>query len=111
MLYKHSSQTGRIAAAGAQIPKTFGPGVAAPEIHYPPGTTFPKEGLARKYGEVPKVLLEKMKHFQIPNNLPVHIRGGPTDKILYGLTAGICAVGLIHCFKVYYDLSFPKKQD
>ncbi|XP_066976206.1 cytochrome c oxidase subunit 7A2, mitochondrial-like [Macrobrachium rosenbergii] len=63
------------------------------------------------YAPVPKPLQGKMKLFQIDNGLPVHIRGGPVDKMLYAVTAVVCTVGLIECFHVYYVLSYPQKKD
>nr|KAF6285487.1 cytochrome c oxidase subunit 7A1 [Myotis myotis] len=33
---------------------------------------------------------EKQKLFQADNDLPVHLKGGGTDNILYRLTMGLC---------------------
>ncbi|XP_068229723.1 cytochrome c oxidase subunit 7A2, mitochondrial-like [Palaemon carinicauda] len=66
---------------------------------------------AINYSPVPKPLKGKMKLFQMPNGLPVHIKGGPVDRILFAITAIICTVGLIDCFHVYYVLFYPKKKE
>ncbi|KAK8729845.1 hypothetical protein OTU49_008353 [Cherax quadricarinatus] len=65
---------------------------------------------AKAYGEVPEVLQQKMKLFQAPNGLPVHIKGGTVDKILFGITATVCFLGLIECLRVFYVLSYPQKK-
>ncbi|ELK29305.1 Cytochrome c oxidase subunit 7A1, mitochondrial [Myotis davidii] len=36
---------------------------------------------------------EKQKLFQADNDLPVHLKGGGTDNILYRLTMGLCLGG------------------
>ncbi|XP_044732974.1 cytochrome c oxidase subunit 7A, mitochondrial-like isoform X2 [Chrysoperla carnea] len=59
---------------------------------------------------VPAGLLKKMEQFQRKDGLPVFLKGGPVDKVLFGLTMSLCAVGVALSFKVYYDLSYPKKQ-
>ncbi|XP_045139100.1 cytochrome c oxidase subunit 7A1, mitochondrial-like isoform X2 [Portunus trituberculatus] len=63
----------------------------------------------KKYAPLSRSLAEKMQHFQIPNDLPVHIKGGPVDMILLYITGFICTVGVIDCFRVYYQLAYPKK--
>ncbi|KAK7076749.1 hypothetical protein SK128_024707 [Halocaridina rubra] len=59
-----------------------------------------------KYTPVPEPLANKMKLFQLPNDLPVHLKGGPMDKIMYIFTMSVCIVGLIECFHVYYVLAY-----
>lgn len=44
----------------------------------------------------------------MPNNLPVHIKGGPVDKILMAITGVVCFAGLIDCGRVWYTLSYPQ---
>ncbi|CAD7692741.1 unnamed protein product [Nyctereutes procyonoides] len=36
---------------------------------------------------------EKQKLFQADNDLPVHLKGGGTDNILYRVTMGLCLGG------------------
>ncbi|KAK4290361.1 hypothetical protein Pmani_036726 [Petrolisthes manimaculis] len=64
--------------------------------------------LKKTYAEVPKALKEKMQQFQIDNGLPVHVKGGPVDKILYLATAVVCTWGFIDCWRVYIVLSYPE---
>ncbi|CAI9542680.1 unnamed protein product [Staurois parvus] len=54
-------------------------------------------------------VLEKQKIFQADNNLPVHLKGGKGDLILYRITMGISIVGC--CLSVYtlVKASLPKK--
>ena len=47
--------------------------------------------------------------FQAVNDVPIHLKGGPADKVLFGATVVMCAVGLGSCFKFYYDMAFPKR--
>ncbi|XP_066976209.1 cytochrome c oxidase subunit 7A-related protein, mitochondrial-like isoform X2 [Macrobrachium rosenbergii] len=114
MKYKFNNFTGRLSAPSPlEIPSRFGKAAENPIIHYPQGTSFAKtlEGPKGFYGAVPRPLLQKMAMFQVNNSLPVHIKGGPFDKILYGVTAFVCAVGLIECFRVYYVLSYPQPKE
>ncbi|XP_045139098.1 cytochrome c oxidase subunit 7A2, mitochondrial-like [Portunus trituberculatus] len=105
--------TGRLSQApGVQIPmKGVGPVAAeAPVISYTPGTVFPKQQTGPR-STVPDFVLQKMKHFQTPNNIPIHLKGGPLDRVLFGATLVLCAVGVGSCFQFFYEMSFPKKND
>merc|ERR1712106_645404 len=113
MPYGFSQSSGRISQQGGGIPKAFGAAVPEPEIIYASSTKFvaahdPKSvstNLPNNYGEV----LQKMKAFQVDNKLPIHLKGGPRDMMLFSTTLAICGVGLFGCFKFFYDMSFPKK--
>ncbi|NXE62290.1 CX7A2 oxidase, partial [Calcarius ornatus] len=52
---------------------------------------------------------ENQKLFQEDNGLPVHLKGGAKDSLLYRTTAGLTAFGTMYA--VYYLLvsSMPKK--
>ncbi|XP_076591555.1 cytochrome c oxidase subunit 7A1, mitochondrial [Chaetodon auriga] len=52
---------------------------------------------------------EAQKHFQEDNGLPVHIKGGTSDVLLYRATMTISLAGT--CYSVYWMLvaSMPKK--
>ncbi|KAM9326657.1 cytochrome c oxidase subunit 7A1, mitochondrial-like [Gastrophryne carolinensis] len=55
-------------------------------------------------------VLEKQKIFQADNNLPVHLKGGSGDLILYRITMGITIAG---CGLTLYNLAyaaFPHKK-
>ncbi|XP_047002061.1 cytochrome c oxidase subunit 7A-related protein, mitochondrial-like [Schistocerca americana] len=67
-----------------------------------PGTNTP-------YGPVPENLRRKMEHFQKRDGVPVHLKGGPMDRALFGLTVALCAIGLFESFRFYYIMSTPRK--
>merc|ERR1711962_473418 len=109
--------SGRLSQQGVSAPKGLGSALVEAEVIYPKGTPFPAahdptlasnyRPLPGNYGEVVK----KMKHFQVENNIPIHLKGGPGDRMLFGATLAICGIGLLGCFKFYYDMSFPKKAE
>ncbi|XP_050716263.1 cytochrome c oxidase subunit 7A1, mitochondrial-like [Eriocheir sinensis] len=92
----------RLAAASKQAAKGAGRAGMA--------TTPAARAPVKQYSPVPKYLQEKMKTFQVPDGLPVYIKGGPVDKILYALTGAVCAVGLVECVHVWYVLSYPPEK-
>ncbi|KAM9018945.1 cytochrome c oxidase subunit 7A2, mitochondrial [Ara ararauna] len=53
---------------------------------------------------------EKQKLFQEDNGLPVHLKGGVMDNVLYKITMGLTVVGTIYVFYVLTVASMPKKQ-
>lgn len=117
MRFRFNPKTGRLGAVlGVSTPPTMATPRAPPEaptIIFPAGTTFSRvaTGGGKAFAPVPQDLAAKFRHFQLPNNLPVHIRGGAVDNILYSLTIFVCAVGLAECFRVYYVLSYPQKTE
>ncbi|XP_030075570.1 cytochrome c oxidase subunit 7A1, mitochondrial [Microcaecilia unicolor] len=54
-------------------------------------------------------VLEKQKLFQEDNGLPVHLKGGATDALLYRITMAISLAGT--CLSVFQLVraSFPRK--
>ncbi|XP_077335898.1 cytochrome c oxidase subunit 7A2, mitochondrial-like [Lithobates pipiens] len=52
---------------------------------------------------------EKQKIFQADNNVPVHLKGGLGDLILYRITMGISIVGACLSIFTIFKASFPKK--
>nr|ACY66414.1 cytochrome c oxidase subunit VIIA putative [Scylla paramamosain] len=50
-----------------------------------------------------------MKEFQIDNGLPIHLKGGVMDNLLFLSTLGISGVGLFMCFNFYFSMAFPPK--
>ncbi|XP_034472415.1 cytochrome c oxidase subunit 7A1, mitochondrial [Drosophila innubila] len=59
---------------------------------------------------LPEGLAGKMKTFQAINDLPVHLKGGPADKVLFGITAALCGVGLVSIVHMIYTMGFSKKK-
>merc|ERR1711915_198729 len=53
----------------------------------------------------------KMQYFQVDNGVPIHLRGGPFDNMLFISTAVLNGFGLFMCLRFFYDMSFPKKSD
>uniref|UniRef100_A0A1I8Q1L6 Uncharacterized protein n=1 Tax=Stomoxys calcitrans TaxID=35570 RepID=A0A1I8Q1L6_STOCA len=45
---------------------------------------------------VPPKMLELQKKFQQKNNLPIHLKGGAKDKLLYLTTMGLTGGGLLY---------------
>ncbi|KAK8729844.1 hypothetical protein OTU49_008352 [Cherax quadricarinatus] len=114
MNYKFSNFTGKLSAPSPlEIPSKFGKGADGPTIQYMQGTKIqvtdhpvPSRG---NFAPVPEALKKKMRLFQMPNDLPVHIKGGPFDRVLFALTGAICFVGLVEVGRVFYVLSYPPK--
>ncbi|XP_045768531.1 uncharacterized protein LOC123869587 [Maniola jurtina] len=68
-----------------------------------PGTNIP-------YPPVSETIRKKQELFQKENDLPVHLKGGPVDAILYRLTMALCIVGLGGILHTVYTHAVPKKQ-
>ncbi|XP_004526675.1 cytochrome c oxidase subunit 7A1, mitochondrial [Ceratitis capitata] len=58
---------------------------------------------------LPDGLANSMKKFQAHNNVPVFLKGGPADKVLFGLTVGLCGLGIVSMLEMIYTLGFKKK--
>ncbi|XP_045594656.1 cytochrome c oxidase subunit 7A1, mitochondrial [Procambarus clarkii] len=99
MSYRLGAAVGRLGAASLNTLK-----VGAPAAR------LSAQAPSKAYAEVPEALKQKMKIFQNPNGLPVHIKGGTTDKILLALTAIVCTLGVLESLRVYYVLSYPPKK-
>ncbi|XP_055616268.1 cytochrome c oxidase subunit 7A, mitochondrial [Toxorhynchites rutilus septentrionalis] len=54
---------------------------------------------------------KKLKHvqeqFQKHDGLPVHLKRGAVDKMLFGLTTVLCGVAIVGMGKLIYELSYP----
>jgi len=61
------------------------------------------------YGPINKGFVQRQKQFQVDDGVPIHLKGGQRDRILYYTTLLLCAVGLEECIRYYYEASFPKK--
>uniref|UniRef100_A0A182YQW5 Cytochrome c oxidase subunit viia n=2 Tax=Anopheles stephensi TaxID=30069 RepID=A0A182YQW5_ANOST len=58
-----------------------------------------------------KQLRHIQEKFQKPDGKPVFLKGGPMDNVLFSLTMVLSLVGLAGIGKLFYDLSYPKKDD
>ncbi|NXN88938.1 CX7A2 oxidase, partial [Bombycilla garrulus] len=52
---------------------------------------------------------ENQKLFQEDNGLPVHLKGGAKDSVLYRTTAGLAVFGTMYAFYYLLVSSMPKK--
>ncbi|XP_059046237.1 cytochrome c oxidase subunit 7A1, mitochondrial-like [Achroia grisella] len=69
-----------------------------------PGTNTP-------YPPVSETIRKRQQLFQKDDDVPVFLKGGPVDGLLYRLTMALCVVGLAGIFHTIYGHAFPKKQD
>ncbi|KFO88422.1 hypothetical protein N320_10863, partial [Buceros rhinoceros silvestris] len=53
---------------------------------------------------------EKQKLFQEDNDLPVHLKGGVMDALLYRVTMGLSVFGTAYVVYQLFVISMPKKQ-
>ncbi|KAM6127038.1 cytochrome c oxidase subunit 7A2, mitochondrial [Pterocles gutturalis] len=53
---------------------------------------------------------EKQKLFQEDNGLPVHLKGGIMDALLYRVTMGLAVFGTVYVVYELLGASVPKKQ-
>uniref|UniRef100_A0A1A7WII3 Cytochrome c oxidase subunit 7A2, mitochondrial n=1 Tax=Iconisemion striatum TaxID=60296 RepID=A0A1A7WII3_9TELE len=53
---------------------------------------------------------EKQKMFQEDNGIPVHLKGGSGDTLLYTMTMGLTVVGVGYVLYELVKASFPQKK-
>ncbi|XP_045447402.1 uncharacterized protein LOC123655690 [Melitaea cinxia] len=68
-----------------------------------PGTNIP-------YAPVNETIKKRQELFQKDNDLPIFLKGGPFDSILYRFTMLLCVVGLIGIGHTIYIHAVPRKQ-
>lgn len=52
-------------------------------------------------------LKKLQRRFQRRDNLPVFLKGGPADKVLFAATIGLTVLGFIHTMRLLYTMSYP----
>ncbi|GAB6025606.1 hypothetical protein CHUAL_011333 [Chamberlinius hualienensis] len=57
----------------------------------------------------PPRILRLREKFQMDNGVPLYLKGGKLDLLLFLTTAGACVLGVCLSFKTIYDMSMPKK--
>ncbi|CAF4848298.1 unnamed protein product [Pieris macdunnoughi] len=67
-----------------------------------PGTNVPYSPLSPK-------IRERQERFQKEDDIPVFLKGGPMDGIIYRLTLLLCAAGLVGIGHTIYIHAVPKK--
>ncbi|XP_055541700.1 cytochrome c oxidase subunit 7A1, mitochondrial [Wyeomyia smithii] len=60
--------------------------------------------------KLPEGLRKNMQLFQAKNTLPIHLKGGPADKVLFLTTVALCGVGILGTLKLIYQLGFTGKK-
>ncbi|XP_055682835.1 cytochrome c oxidase subunit 7A1, mitochondrial-like [Lutzomyia longipalpis] len=58
---------------------------------------------------LPENLVRNYKKFQEPNGLPIFLKGGPFDRVLFGSTVFLCGVGVLFFANFVYTMGFKKK--
>ncbi|XP_041717109.1 cytochrome c oxidase subunit 7A2, mitochondrial [Coregonus clupeaformis] len=53
----------------------------------------------------------KQKHFQEDNGIPIHLKGGVSDAILYRTTMALTILGSAYVIYELVCAAFPKKKD
>ncbi|KAM4641465.1 cytochrome c oxidase subunit 7A1, mitochondrial [Discoglossus pictus] len=71
-------------------------------------------GLTRNFSsssrnQIQNRVIEKQKIFQADNDIPVHLKGGTSDTILYRITMGICIVGTGLSLFQLFKAALPRK--
>ncbi|KAM9420565.1 cytochrome c oxidase subunit 7A2, mitochondrial-like [Salvelinus alpinus] len=54
---------------------------------------------------------QKQKHFQEDNEIPIHLKGGVSDAILYRTTMALTILGSAYVIYELVCASFPKKKE
>ncbi|CAB3223683.1 unnamed protein product [Arctia plantaginis] len=67
-----------------------------------PGTNTP-------YPPVPEKIRQRQQQFQTEDDVPVFLKGGPFDGILYRFTMALCIIGIIGVGETIYSHAVPKK--
>uniref|UniRef100_A0A8D3DT30 Cytochrome c oxidase subunit 7A2, mitochondrial n=1 Tax=Scophthalmus maximus TaxID=52904 RepID=A0A8D3DT30_SCOMX len=65
-------------------------------------------GSARR--QTKNTITEKQKLFQEDNGLPVHLKGGTTDALLYRATMALTVFGTGFVLYELWDAAFPQKK-
>ncbi|XP_048352621.1 cytochrome c oxidase subunit 7A-related protein, mitochondrial [Sphaerodactylus townsendi] len=115
MYYKFSGFTQRLVGAGAAsayIPQGLKPvvPVESPALIFGSPTKLASDtpSAVEYFGKnrVP----ELQKFFQKPDGLPVHLKGGVPDRLLYRTTMVLTIGGAIYCLIALYMAAQPQRQ-
>nr|XP_056708969.1 cytochrome c oxidase subunit 7A-related protein, mitochondrial [Euleptes europaea] len=114
MYYKFSSFTQRLvgaSASSAYIPQGFKPAVSmeSPTLVFgtPTKLAFDASSPVEFFGKNKVPELQKL--FQKPDGLPVHLKGGVPDKLLYRTTMALTIGGAIYCLIALYMAAQPQR--
>uniref|UniRef100_A0A8D1CSC3 Cytochrome c oxidase subunit 7A1, mitochondrial n=1 Tax=Sus scrofa TaxID=9823 RepID=A0A8D1CSC3_PIG len=86
-----------------------------PTLFQDPLDSLVSQALVRSFSSTARNRLEnrvaeKQKIFQADNDLPVHLKGGATDNILYRVTMTLCLGGTVYSLYCLGWASFPHKK-
>lgn len=115
MYYKVSGVTGRLTGAtpAAYAPQGLKPTVPAeptPMIFSAPTKVISDKVTAVEYMGVNKVP-EWQKLFQKSDGIPIHLKRGVMDKLLYRTTMGLTIGGTLYCLMALYIAAQPRKPE
>lgn len=84
----------------------------------PPPDTTPKEDSLRTIGEPSEICNEEIKkfkmtqmRFQQDDGVPIHLKCGLRDRLLFYLTVGLAFFGLANTIGFIFSMAMPKKTD
>jgi len=111
--YKVSGITGKLtgatpAAYAPQGLKAMAPAEPTPMIFSTPTKVVSETLTPVEYMGVNKVP-ELQKIFQKADGVPIHLKGGLIDKLLYRTTMGLTIGGTLYCLMALYIAAHPKK--
>jgi len=94
MSYRFNQLTGRLVGAAKSV-----------------GQTRHSSSAGGKFGPMSKRMLDNYAKFQKDDGVPVHLKGGFRDQVLYYSTVAICTFGLFEMFRNFYIMAFPQKKE
>lgn len=115
MSYKYSQLAGRLVGASKSLGQGLKPAGPESSIIYCHGTHFKqiKTDQTREssqYAPMNPKVLSKYNHFQQPDGVPVHLKGGLKDKVFFYGSAALIAYGLGLMAYSFYGVAFPEKK-
>ncbi|KAL6487454.1 hypothetical protein MHYP_G00040800 [Metynnis hypsauchen] len=114
MYYRISGVTGRLTGAtpaGAYCPQGLKPTLPsepAPMIFTSPTKVVSEAGAVAEYMGSNKVP-ELQKIFQKADGVPIHLKRGVMDRLLYRTTMGLTIGGTLYCLVALYIAAQPRK--
>jgi len=91
------------------LDKSESPKVVYHDAHFKPVSHTSPRHSSTSSSNLYAALKKKQQLFQRIDDLPVHIKGGPIDKVLFGVTMALCVVGIGYSLQTLYVMSVPKK--
>merc|ERR1711874_546223 len=73
--------------------------------------TFTSTAVRRETAPGYSKIKSKYEYYQCDNGVPIHLKGGHMDRILFSSTLILNAIGMYMIAKFVYEMSFPKKPE